>query len=152
MKIQTVEIDLPANWASALINGDYSGLSDQDEIECNTWQKDNPHLSVINCADHSEIGLFDGLLCDVLKYHCHINYYRTTDTGIHYLIYPAHEKIEFLPWQKHKFSFTNSGYGAKIPTSKMLLVANVWRRVYCTIYSNSGTCWINLHGKKLIVN
>ena len=43
------------------------------------------------------------------------------------------------------------GYGSKIPTRHWLKVDNRWRRVYCTIFSNVGTCWINVKGEKLIV-
>lgn len=61
-------------------------------------------------------------------------------------------KTELLPWQKLGLSYTPSGYGKKIPTSKMVKIPgmrNVWRRVYCCIYSNSGTCYV-LSGKDWI--
>ena len=29
----------PAIWASALVNGDYSGLDDADSLACRAWQK-----------------------------------------------------------------------------------------------------------------
>lgn len=48
--------------------------------------------------------------------------------------------------------FTKSGYGAKIPTSYMVHYANKWRRVYCKIYSNIGTEYCFINGKKQIVN
>ena len=42
--IQTYSLHLPDFWASALINGDYSGLEDQEEKELNDfiehWQDD----------------------------------------------------------------------------------------------------------------
>ena len=42
--IQTYKLHLPNFWASALINGDYSSLEDQDEKELNDfiehWKKD----------------------------------------------------------------------------------------------------------------
>lgn len=41
--------------------------------------------------------------------------------------------------------FTATGYGARIPTEYMIEVEGRWRRVYCRIYSNSGTLFI---GKK----
>lgn len=42
-----------------------------------------------------------------------------------------------------------SGYGRKIPTSYVIQRPGeaVWRRVYITCYSNSGTCWIQVGGK-----
>ena len=40
------------------------------------------------------------------------------------------------------------GYGRKIPTGAMLRVQNRWRRVYLTQFSNVGSRWIILNGKK----
>jgi hypothetical protein len=53
-------------------------------------------------------------------------------------------------------SYTASGYGRRIPTRQMVKFAGKWRRVYCCIYSNAGTCYIGkLHrgaGEVHIVN
>ena len=43
------------------------------------------------------------------------------------------------------------GYGNKIPTPGWLKVANRWRRVYVTIWSNSGTAWITVNGERLVL-
>lgn len=51
-------------------------------------------------------------------------------------------KTEELDWQKRGLSYTATGYGARIPTSVMVRFKGKWRRVYCRIYSNSGTCFI----------
>jgi len=59
-------------------------------------------------------------------------------------------KESVLWWQAKSLSYTQSGYGRKIPTSHMIKWGNKWRRVYCCIYSNSGTCYI-LQGKDWIV-
>jgi len=47
-----------------------------------------------------------------------------------------------LWWQTQGLSFTASGYGRRIPTRRMVQVAGKWRRVYCCIFSNAGTCYI----------
>ena len=44
-------------------------------------------------------------------------------------------------------SYTASGYGKKIPTSRKVKATGAdgrerWYRVYCMIYSNIGTCYI----------
>jgi len=52
-------------------------------------------------------------------------------------------------WQQKGLMYTRSGYGRKIPTSHMILWCNKWRRVYCCIHSNCGTCYI-LQGKAWI--
>ena len=48
-------------------------------------------------------------------------------------------------------SFTASGYGKRIPTRTMVKFYGKWRRVYCCIYSNIGTCYIGKLEDNLIV-
>ena len=59
-------------------------------------------------------------------------------------------KESLLWWQKRGLMYTSTGYGRKIPTQHMIKWGNKWQRVYCCIYSNSGTCYI-LQGKDWIV-
>ena len=61
-------------------------------------------------------------------------------------------KQEPLAWQKQGLSYTSTGYGKKIPTTRMVRLPNdkCWRRVYCCVYSNIGTCYV-LQGKNWIV-
>lgn len=51
-------------------------------------------------------------------------------------------KTKLLWWQKLGMSYTASGYGKKVPTTKMVRHNDRWRRVYCCIFSNAGTCYI----------
>jgi hypothetical protein len=37
---------------------------------------------------------------------------------------------------------TASGYGKRLPTQYMVELDGRWRRVYCCLYSNNGTCYI----------
>jgi hypothetical protein len=62
-----------------------------------------------------------------------------------------HRVVE-LWWQKQNLSYTASGYGRKIPTRHMVKLpgAAKWRRVYCCIFSNAGTCYVE-KGKDWIV-
>lgn len=54
--------------------------------------------------------------------------------------------VREMAHHKAGLSWTASGYGAKIPTRYMVrTIDNVWRRVYCAIYSNSGTLYV-MHG------
>lgn len=148
MKIHTENVILPAYWASALINGDYSGCEDSEEKEINEFLADNPHYGECRSySDYPDIGRYNNLLCDVLTYTFSVNFYRVSDNGLNYIVYPSQTKDTVSP-----VSYSRTGYGSKIPTSKMVLLLGVWRRVYCTIYSNSGTCWVNFEGKKIIVN
>jgi hypothetical protein len=51
-----------------------------------------------------------------------------------------------LWWQLRGLSYTSTGYGPKIPTSYMVKHNNRMKRVYCRIYSNSGSLFI-INGK-----
>ena len=57
-----------------------------------------------------------------------------------------------LWWHKLNLSQTASGYGKKLTTTKMIYFENKLRRIYCTIYSNSGTNWFFYKGEEIIVN
>ena len=51
-------------------------------------------------------------------------------------------RIAALWWQDAGLSYTASGYGNRIPTAYQVYVGGRWRRVYCCIWSNAGTCYI----------
>ena len=54
-----------------------------------------------------------------------------------------------LPRQKAGLSFTASGYGAAIPTSRIVKCADgKTRRVYATCYGNAASVWIRVNGGK----
>lgn len=55
-----------------------------------------------------------------------------------------------LGFHKRGLSQTASGYGRKLTTPTMIKYKDRWRRIYCCIYSNSGTCYITA-GKDWIV-
>ena len=75
--------------------------------------------------------------------------------GIRYLEdYYAFKKVyKPLWWQLKGLTYTVSGYGSKIPTDYMIYVNGTkrWYRVYCTIYSNSGSCWVTVKGQKYYI-
>jgi hypothetical protein len=60
-------------------------------------------------------------------------------------------KTDLLWWQKKGLNYTATGYGHKIPTTRKVWYKGKWRRIYCTIYSNIGTCWIVVKGSRQIV-
>jgi len=45
------EYTLPAFWASALINGDYTGLSDEDEKALTAWLEAEKPGWCVTCSD-----------------------------------------------------------------------------------------------------
>lgn len=65
-------------------------------------------------------------------------------------IYPTTEKP--LWWQKRGLMYTATGYGKKIPTSFMALDNGRLKRVYCYIFSNSGTLYFIRNNEKIIVS
>ena len=66
-------------------------------------------------------------------------------------IEPSNVKESMTDWQRLGLSYTASGYGAKIPSSRMVRVGKRWHRVYVTCYSNAGTAWIVLNKQRVII-
>lgn len=63
-------------------------------------------------------------------------------------------KESLLPHHVAGLSFTSTCYGSRIPTRHMVKFNGKWRRVYCRIFSNSGTLYIgklNVIGDRLYV-
>lgn len=55
--------------------------------------------------------------------------------------------------QVSPYSRTASGYGSKLPTSKMIRLADgKWRRVYVCCYSNAGSAYIVLNGRNVLLS
>ena len=55
---------------------------------------------------------------------------------------PVPVKVKPLWHHTAGLSYTASGYGARIPTEYMVQAAKRWRRVYCRVFSNSGSLYI----------
>jgi hypothetical protein len=74
MAIEIDEIDAPAHWASYLINGDASGLEDEEQAECDHWLERLKGWSVVSCVAEEFFGRFyfavigKELGCDLLTY------------------------------------------------------------------------------------
>ena len=47
-----------------------------------------------------------------------------------------------MHWHNAGVWQTTTGYGKRIATANMLKFNGKWRRIYCCIYSNIGTCYI----------
>jgi len=61
-----------------------------------------------------------------------------------YNINDLERKCNPLPHHEAGLMYTATGYGKKIPTETMVKLpgSNRWRRVYCCIFSNIGTCYV----------
>lgn len=71
MKIETYT--LPAFWASALVNGDFSGLEPGDEKILDAWFDARPELGgCLSCSEEPEFRKHhdapDVLACDCLEF------------------------------------------------------------------------------------
>lgn len=53
--LKTETLTLPAHWASALINSDESGMTDEESTELAEWVADRPELGeCLSCSDYPE--------------------------------------------------------------------------------------------------
>lgn len=155
MKIKTETYTLPAYWAPYFINGDATG-HDGDEIqEMRDFMKNHPHLGeALGCSAHPEFRMRNDatdLGCDCLDFYFPVTLYEKR-VDLFYLIYPGHVFESPLEWQKRGMRYTATDYGNKIPTSKKIRILGRAYRIYYTSFSNAGTCWINLDGKKVIIS
>ncbi len=57
---------------------------------------------------------------------------------------PLESRDNPLPWQRAGLSYTATGYGRRIPTTRMVRLPGEtrWRRVYCAIFGNAGTAYV----------
>ena len=78
-------------------------------------------------------------------------YIQTYDSKGAFQTIDVESKDSPLPWQNAGLAYTATGYGKRIPTRHMVKFNGRWRRVYCCIYSNIGTCYIGNLSDNLIV-
>jgi hypothetical protein len=62
-----IEYDLPAYWASYLINGDDSGIEGKDQYEADKFLAERNLPSPVSC-EPAGIGRFNGVMCDLETY------------------------------------------------------------------------------------
>ena len=51
--METTTLTLPAHWASALVNADFSGMSNREIVEVENWQDNNTHNSPVDVSRES---------------------------------------------------------------------------------------------------
>lgn len=71
--MKTIDFTLPAHWASALVNGDFTGLSNADAKAVSYWLDTEPDIAgdCLSVTDEPEFRKFydaDGLACDCLTF------------------------------------------------------------------------------------
>ncbi len=57
-----------------------------------------------------------------------------------------------LWWHLRGLSQTASGYGRKLTTPHKINFNGKLYRIYCTCFSNAGSCWFTVKGRKLFVS
>lgn len=70
MEIETVV--LPASWATALVNDDWSGLEyyhPDEAAKARAWLRESG-LSVLTCGEESFFARYEGILTECLEYQC----------------------------------------------------------------------------------
>jgi hypothetical protein len=70
--MEIVTVTLPAAWASALVNEDWSGLEyyhPDEALRAKAWQMESG-LDVLSCGDQTFIARYDGLQTECLEYQC----------------------------------------------------------------------------------
>jgi hypothetical protein len=72
--MKTITFEAPAQWASLLINNDFSGLNSIEALEalhCLAQQGENPRA--IACSENAYIGKHNGLMREMLSYTARVN-------------------------------------------------------------------------------
>lgn len=70
--MEIVTVVLPASWASALVNNDWSGLEYDDPdgaAKAKAWQMESG-LFVLSCSDEAFVTWYDDCLTSCLEYYC----------------------------------------------------------------------------------
>lgn len=82
-----------------------------------------------------------------------IQTYTIQDNGVWTYNEPIPVEHKTVNLQCHKLGLmqTATGYGKRIATATMVKYNGKWRRVYCCIFSNVGTCYIGKLSDKLVV-
>lgn len=57
-----------------------------------------------------------------------------------------------LDWQKRGLQQTSSGYGRKLTSRYKINFEGKLYRLYVTIYSNAGSTWFRVRGRKIFVS
>lgn len=161
-KILTETYTLPACWASYLINGDATGMEDGEQEGVDSWLEAHPWLGECLSVENDEEFAWDNDADDIAGSVADFTFPVTVYEVVPYacpaegsykrLVYPAEIKLDPLPFHEKGLSYTATGYGKKIPTTRVLHMFGRKYRIYCSVFSNIGTCYIIYKGEKVIVD
>jgi hypothetical protein len=60
------------------------------------------------------------------------------------------KQVEYKTTERPRSGQTVTGYGKAVPTQYLVKHNDKWRRVYCYIFSNSGTLYIKTPASEII--
>jgi hypothetical protein len=69
--METISVTLPAVWASALVNNDWSGIEffyPEEAERAKAWLHEG--LTVLSCSDEPFIAKYEGVVTECLEYQC----------------------------------------------------------------------------------
>jgi hypothetical protein len=72
-RIDIDTVEAPAHWATYLINGDASGMAEDDIRAADTWRKQLRGAYVTDCSEETEFAVFNGLLTELATYTIYTN-------------------------------------------------------------------------------
>ena len=84
-------------------------------------------------------------------YYVKTNSIDTQGNKCAFLTTTVEHRVKPMAHHERGLSYTRYGYGKRIPTELMIKWLGKWRRVYCCVYSNAGTCYIGKLEDNLIV-
>ena len=147
--------NISAHYLPSLINGDYSGLNDSDELLIEDYLKrfEGFYITYTILYDHTDFRKCEisGLLSDCYLVDIHLQPVYKDDevnyiNNIDMIIY----KIEKTDTPRHN---SVTGYGSKLPTQYLLHCSDGYkRRVYARCYSNVASLYIVVQGKEFYLH
>jgi hypothetical protein len=153
--------------ASYYINNDKSSLTQEQLENANTvldelTEEYGNNVEIVDCSDEAFFATptyGSQLKGDCLTYTVFyrpletVAYCNTGCTQSWYLKsdmqFPSRENP--LVWQKQGLSYTATGYGSKIPTTKEVFILNRWRRIYSMVYGNAGSCYVIIENEIVFI-
>lgn len=140
---------------TALLNDDYSNvyMSDKDEITIKHYERYQlPVNSVLNILDDRQTSTKQCAIFNLLAKCYRVAVMIDLNTIDRLSINDLESIVDIPRFMLQGRSYTTSGYGSKIPTSKKVKIGSRWYRVYCKMYSNIGGCYIVSKGRQIIID
>ena len=145
--------NISAHYLPALINGDYSGLNDNDESLLTDYLNQFEGFYITHDVIDTETNIAKCTVSDLYSDCCKVSIYLQLiyrEDAIYYLPDLFFHRIETTELPNNN---SVTGYGSKIPTQYLLHCSdNYKRRVYARCYSNVSSLYIVVQGKEFYLH